>query len=174
MEYSATYEVHVNVGSTLLNDAHGTLPEGTLAARNLAIGPDVTVLAGNLLSDRELSALGERAGTGGVENGAERTGTVGGDDVEGTRDAAASGGDLRQGVAGQSHGLGDIGSLDLATTSGLAHAVGHDVLALEDSGVELSLIWDKSVLWAPGSFGCDGFVNLPCGWGRGREQRHPE
>lgn len=133
-----TYEVLVDVGSTLVD---GALEEvtGVLLAGDLAVGPDVSVVAGNVLGGGELDAVGEGTGAGGVEDSAERAGTVGGDDVEGSGDAAAGGGDLGKGAAG--HGVGgvDVGNLDLAVAGGAAETVGHDVLALENSGVDFSL-----------------------------------
>lgn len=131
-------EVLVDVGGAPGDDAcsfgevtdEGLLAEGTRA---------VAVVAGDVLGRREGRALAELASGSRVKNGLHGTATICGHDVEGTRQAAAGGADLGKNVAREGLGLRELGNLDCTRTSRLAKAVGRNLGALEDSGINLGL-----------------------------------
>jgi len=137
------WEVFVDVGSTL-HDAstdHELLPSlGGLA--------DGSAVAGDLSGHGTGDLLGEITFAGGVDVGGQWTGTVGGDDVEGTGDGSALGGDLGERATGENHGFGGS-SFDLVVTGGIS--VTTSLLTVEDGGVRFGLVvftssWDDTTL----------------------------
>jgi hypothetical protein len=110
----------------------------------LAVGLDVALVARHILHDCGLDTCRECAGTSGVDHGGDGTGTVSGNDVEGTGDHAAVR-DLRERVAALSHSACDHGNGVLALTLSFAESIGGDVGLSEDSCVGLG---DLVPAWA--------------------------
>lgn len=129
-------EVLVDVGGTL-GDQAGALKDaaddGALASNGVGA---VTLVTGNVGGVGQGGTGSELAGGAGVEHGLDGTAAIGGHDVEGGVDGV---GDLGKSGAGLDHCLGDIGDSVVAVVGSLAEAIGGDLGALEDSGVNLSL-----------------------------------
>lgn len=130
-------EIHGDVGSTALN--HARALENIANERLLGDGSGaIAVVAGNILRGCEEGALAELSSSGGVQNGFDGAATVGGYNVEDTGEVAARG-DLGKSVTRKSHGLRDLGSLDLALSGGGTHTIAEWLRAAEHGGVKLSL-----------------------------------
>jgi len=131
----------VDLDGVVLVDIGGSLHQAQLDQATgddaaLGGGGDVASGAGNLLDHLGLDALAKGACSGGIDNGRVWTGTISGDNVDGTREATA-GGDLREGVTGLAHGIRNHGQGVSTLTSGLAKTIRGNVPAVEDRGVEL-------------------------------------
>lgn len=134
-------EIHVDVGSTTLN--HARALENIANERLLGDGSwAVAVRAGNILRGGEEGAVAELSGSRGVQNALDGAAAVRGDNMKDTRQVAARA-DLGESLTRKSHGLGDLGSLDLALTGRGTHTIAEWLCAAEHSGVKLSLrgIW---------------------------------
>lgn len=134
-------EVDVDVGGALADDAR-TLEE--VAHHGLlgdALGA-VAVVARDVRGGGQEGAVRELTGAGGVDNSLDWAAAVRGHGQPGAVDGVA---DLGQGAAGEGHGGGKHGGLDLAGAGGLAEAVGLDLGATEDGGVDLSLLLEVSI-----------------------------
>lgn len=131
-----TYEVTVDIDGTL----HQRTAEerASVLARHGAIRVHVAAVAGDLDGDLSLGALRELAGSSSVDDGFERTSTVRSDDVEDTADGPICSTDLRKGVAGESHCLGQHGDCVLALAFGMAKTIGGNLGRAKDGSVDLS------------------------------------
>lgn len=92
-----THVVLVDVGSTLLNNPH--LLQESADFWNGTISLDVAIVAWNLSNDIGSSAAGKSTSSSRIDHCLDWSSPVCGDDVEGTRNGAVRGTDLREGVA---------------------------------------------------------------------------
>lgn len=130
-------EIHGNVGSTALN--HARALQNIANERLLGDGSwAVAVGAGNILRGGEEGAVAELSSSGGVQNGLDGSAAIRGDNVEDTGEVAARA-DLGKSLSRKSHGLGDLGSLDLALSGRSTHTIAERLRTAEHGGVELSL-----------------------------------
>lgn len=78
-----TYKVLIDVGSTLHDVVHGTSPQTSLVG-----WLDIAIVAWDLSGGLEHDTVTKGTSTGGVQDGLDRTSTISGDDVVGSRNAA--------------------------------------------------------------------------------------
>ena len=169
---------HCGLEWVVLVDVGGTLHETHLDkhARNetaLLGGSDVALGTWHLLCDGHLGASGESSSSGGVADGGVWASSIGGDDVDSTRDGSSIR-NLRKGGAGLSHDGGHAGE-GVRASLGLSETIGGSLLAVEDGGVDFGLLvgsstWDDTSLdtetsGVPTSIASLLFVSNLCRWG---------
>ena len=131
--------VLVDVGCAL-HDAHAD--EHARNESALLGGGNVTLGAGNLLSDGHLGTGGERSGSGRIADGGVWASSVSGDDVDSSGDRSSVR-DLRKGGARLSHDGGHAGE-GVGSSLSLSETISGSLLAVEDSGVDFGLLVGSS------------------------------
>ena len=131
--------VLIDVGGTL-HETHLDEHAGHEAAL-IGCG-DVTSCTWDLLGDSHLCASRESTCSSRITDGSIWASSIGGDDVDSSRDRSSVG-DLREGGSGLSHDGGHAGE-GVGASLGLSETISGGLLAVEDGGVDFSLLVGSS------------------------------
>lgn len=134
---------HGDGDGVVLVDVLGTLDDTHVDERSHDEGTllgcgDVTPGTWYLSSNLGLGTLGKGTGTSWVDDGRVWSSSISGDDVDSSTELTSVG-NLRKGGTGSSHDSSHV-SHGVGTSLCLSKTIGSGVLAVEDSGVDLSLL----------------------------------
>lgn len=134
---------HGDLDGVVLVDVLGTLDNAQVDERSHHEGTllwcsDVTLGSRNLGDNLGLSTLGEGTSTSWVNDAGVWSSSISSDDVEGTTKRSPVG-NLRKRRTRHRHDVGHV-SHGVRTSLGLSETIGSSVLAVEDSGIDLSLL----------------------------------